>query len=158
MRSAAASLQAAKLGDLPHLISAFFKVRPHVISGDPASRLRLGGSPGTVENRRGVVPSPGHATSKCPAPRLHIARAVWRSSIAAHNCAAVDRRHSVYHPPSRRRALFGSRMARVLKLRSVVGYQICTQAGHDAAHSLATNFEAAEFIPRLATVNAQTLF
>ena len=38
-----------------------------------------------------------------------------------------------------------------------VGCQIRKQAGHGAAHSLATSLEAAEFIPRLAAVNAGTL-
>ena len=38
MRSAAACFQVAKLGDWPHMTSAFFKVRPHVISGVPVGR------------------------------------------------------------------------------------------------------------------------
>ena len=42
MRSAAGCLQTAKLGDWLHLISAFFKVRPHVTSGDPQSGLGVG--------------------------------------------------------------------------------------------------------------------
>ena len=46
MRSAAACLQTVKLGDWPHLTSAFFKVRPHVISDDTSSAetLLAGGS------------------------------------------------------------------------------------------------------------------
>ena len=39
-----------------------------------------------------------------------------------------------------------------------VGCQIRRQAGHGAAHSLATYLEAAELIPRLAAVNADTFF
>ena len=39
-----------------------------------------------------------------------------------------------------------------------VGCQIRRQAGHGAAHSLATYLEAAELIPRLAEANAQILF
>jgi len=39
-----------------------------------------------------------------------------------------------------------------------VGCQIHRQARHGAAHSLATSLEAAEFIPRLATANAQLIF
>jgi len=39
-----------------------------------------------------------------------------------------------------------------------VGCQIRRQAGHGAAHSLATSLEAAEFIPRLAAVNVGTFF
>ena len=39
-----------------------------------------------------------------------------------------------------------------------VGCQIRRQAGHGAAHSLATYLEAAEFIPRLAAVKAQFFF
>ena len=39
-----------------------------------------------------------------------------------------------------------------------VGCQIRRQAGHGAAHSVATYLEAAELIPRLAGANAQTFF
>ena len=39
-----------------------------------------------------------------------------------------------------------------------VGCQIRRQAGHGAAHSLATNLKAAEFIPLLAAVKAVTFF